>query len=581
MKQPSAGEEDDRLWSRLPQQVADHFNFSELNLLCFELNVNPQSLGQNMAIEAYALALISYMKQRGRLPELIAAFRRERPHVVWPDAPEEVDDAAPSKTIPDERPQPKPEPTSIEGWQKRAGIIAVIALLVGVTAVLILQNRRTQPTIEPMGVGFNIAVASFSTVQDSDTARDAAQQLSDWLYESVVSDVENASTSLAQFDYRGPDQIGIITGDDSIARYQYAKQVAYDHQATILIYGVVEEKLPHYQVALEFFVNDESFDYGSEIAGPDSLGTPITFTLPLDLPTAADVNEQINGRRDALQHVVRGLSHFQLEEFNLAVSEFQWVVDDDGWAKEDGKEVIHLLLGATHLRLYDPLTAPMPLQQAEAHFVQARELNPEYRRNYLGLGAVAFAKAQIIDPTIPGIVAVDPIRLKEAEGLFITSMQPSFGLVHPYVEFKANLGLGAVQLLGYEFDLDGYSDSDVERYFDAVLTDFEIAGEPDSLAWFAANAHAELGILASVKQDWEQMIAANRDAIDILDDLDRPPAVWIARYNARIGDAYTAQNNSSKAIEAYQEAIEVGGTKISDVEFKEWSERIEALTESP
>lgn len=570
------GKQDD--WRLLPKQIASFFTFAELDLLCFELDVNPQALGRNNTIEQQALELVRYMQRHNSLPRLLDTLRRHRPNVEWPNIPDSLESTGSTEDQIEDGDDSNSW-RGIFGSPYRAVFVSAAVVIV-LIALFGYQRFVDRAAVLPMGEGFNIAVAKFGAAQDTDSAKEAAEQLGDWLYEGIVNEVDDLPES-RKFAHRGPDEIGVVAGDDVNSRYRKGAEIAYAHQASILIYGTVHEALPNYQVLLEFFVNDEGFSYGSEIAGPDSLGTPITFTIPLDVPTLNHINGELNGRRDALQHVVLGLSAFQIEEFNLALAEFEWVANDSGWDETDGKEVIYLLLGATHLRLYDAISAPHHLEEAKSYFVKARELNPTYTRNYQGLGAVAFEEAQIIDPATARIIAVDPIRLTEAEGLFLTSLRPTSEHVHPYIVLKANLGLGAIHLLGYEFGLEGYAADQVDAYFQAVISDYEIAGEPDELAWFAANAYAQLGILAGLNQDWQGMIDANRKAIDILDNLNRPPKAWNARYYARIGQAHLALQERDKALDAYKRALSTGGNEISSAEFEEWEQKVIELTTSP
>ncbi len=410
--------------------------------------------------------------------------------------------------------------------------------------------------LSPMGDGFNVAVAQLMVADG--TTQEVAEALSDWLYSGLVEEVDRLPVS-QKVVTRGPDRIGIIQGDDPEARHRHAAEVATRLQTTILVYGVVSGTDLEHEVSLEFYVNDAGFDYGSEIAGPSRLGSPVTFTLPLDAVSLDRTNAQLDGRRQVLQHIVVGLGHLYVNRYEQAWAEFNWTLGIPEWPEAEGHEVVQLLLGATRLRAYDPLANPTELGRAQGHFAEARRINKKYARSYMGLGIIAYLQAQTIDPDSARIVAVDANRLIEAKGLFLTSVNEEDQELTTYARTKANLGLGAVNLLGYEFGLDGWSDVEAENALNQVVQDYLEADKPDELTWLAADAHAHLGILATVRHDWEVVLAENRLAIDTLQDLPHdPPKIWLARYWSRLGMAYAALERPSQARDAYCQAFELG-----------------------
>lgn len=68
--------------SYLYQKMVRHFDISELQNLCFELNVDYENLnGLNKSDKCREL--ITYLQRRGRLDDLIEICLRQRPNVVW------------------------------------------------------------------------------------------------------------------------------------------------------------------------------------------------------------------------------------------------------------------------------------------------------------------------------------------------------------------------------------------------------------------------------------------------------------------------------------------------------------------
>lgn len=74
----------DRLSQRrfLHMAIAEMFNESELNLLAYELDFNPENLTGGMH-EERALWLTLHMQRHGRLRELIKMLQKKRSHIDW------------------------------------------------------------------------------------------------------------------------------------------------------------------------------------------------------------------------------------------------------------------------------------------------------------------------------------------------------------------------------------------------------------------------------------------------------------------------------------------------------------------
>ncbi len=72
-------------WSmQLRENLGTYFNEDELFVLCHDLNVDCENFPDEGKARL-VIDLIGYMARNGRLPELIEACRRRRPHVDWDD----------------------------------------------------------------------------------------------------------------------------------------------------------------------------------------------------------------------------------------------------------------------------------------------------------------------------------------------------------------------------------------------------------------------------------------------------------------------------------------------------------------
>lgn len=68
----------------LRETIRDYFSLSDLKNLCFDLNIDFEELPPGNKSDSVR-GLLEHCEQHGRLDELIAALRHERPDLIWPD----------------------------------------------------------------------------------------------------------------------------------------------------------------------------------------------------------------------------------------------------------------------------------------------------------------------------------------------------------------------------------------------------------------------------------------------------------------------------------------------------------------
>jgi tetratricopeptide (TPR) repeat protein len=462
-----------------------------------------------------------------------------------------------------------------EPARKRLYLWAALALLAILVLSGVLWGWNQLNQLPPMDGGFNVAVAEFTMLGEDGqaTVTELSQDVSRLFFDALEIEVKGMR-SASRPRIRGPQDVGPVLGDDPIARNLNAAKVAAKHNASILVYGVVSDGNHGHEVSLEFYVPDEAFGYGSEAAGPNRLGQPFPFTPPLD----SDENDKLGARVEGLRSIVSGLLEFSEGRYEQAWADFKWAADISAWLPEEGKEVAWLLMGAAKLRAYDFATAPEQLPLAWAAFDEARDLNPDYARSYLGLGAAVLEEAKIVEGA--ELVGVDESKLIDAEGLYLTSRSASDQPALAYVPAKAAHGLGQVHLLGFEKGLSGWSGQEAWDAFQQVIDNYETADEPADLAWYAADAHAQMGLLAGHNGDWETMVDECRTAIRILSDLPgSSPQKWIARYWSWMAIAQRELGQMDDACHAYEQAIEIGTSTVSDAELQVWRDKLAGLGE--
>lgn len=436
-----------------------------------------------------------------------------------------------------------------------------------------LAPTPTPTPLPPMPSGFNVAVAEFAQLDATGhlTSSQVASDLSDWLFAAIKRETDQLPPSL-RVNTREPEEIGIVEGRDRNARAESAAEVAARHNVTILVYGVVTTGDDGNQVEPEFYVSQPGFGIGSEVAGPDRLGKVVTFTLPLEPVEQVGINKQLNARTQALQHLVKGLAHFYTGEYELAWAQFRSAAHVSSWRPEEGQEVVYLLMGAADLELYDQTREPDQLARAADSFAQAYQLNRDYARSYLGLGTVAFQQA--VSHSERGI---DAEKLLEAAGWYSDSLEASDQPASAHISVKAVYGLGQVYLAGYESRVPGWSREQAGTFFEQVIAAYDDKRTPD-LMWFAGHAHAYLGRLAGLEENWPEMSSKCHKAIDLLDAIPHNPAkASIARYWAWMAFAEEKRNRLDAARDAYRQAIQEGAGAVGREELDSWQAELDRL----
>lgn len=469
---------------------------------------------------------------------------------------------------------------------------AIVVLLLAIAGVIYYLNLP-----KPMGPGYNVAVAGFSTLSatgDSGSTdsgpSDISLEISDWFFSAVENEMAQLPSTV-RHEVRGPDEVGPIRGATPAARAEAAQKKADDFDAAVLIYGVVSEKDGQWYVQPEFYVNDQdTFFYAVSLIGPNQLGAPIPFTLPLEPGQQVEVNRALDARRQVLQHAVVGLGHFFADEYERAQLEFRTAANIPDWPDDAGKEIMYILIAAAALRQYDRIAAPEPLDDAERAFGRAYEINPAFARAHVGLGTVAVQRAAQLDDQatggdnpaanqLPAATADQPASLLvEAQAWFEASLVAADQQPSDYIAIKANYGLGQVNLLGGQYRVANYSLDQARKFYDAVLVNVANANF-DYLNRFAAQTHAALGLIAGLEGDYARAATEYRTANAIWAELPAGKSdLTLARNWAMIGAVEQEQQNYCAAEEAYTQAVmlgeEIEAAKEEVAKWQEFNDRI-------
>jgi S1-C subfamily serine protease len=113
------------LKTNLRKALANLFDLSELQLLCFDLGIDYDELtGENKSTKI--ISLLGYLERRGRLSVLVAYGQRERPQFNWP--------ALTSQTGPPRTDSHDEREAENRAWQTEFGIRALRSAVVWIMA---------------------------------------------------------------------------------------------------------------------------------------------------------------------------------------------------------------------------------------------------------------------------------------------------------------------------------------------------------------------------------------------------------------------------------------------------------------
>jgi tetratricopeptide (TPR) repeat protein len=376
-----------------------------------------------------------------------------------------------------------------------AGLIALIGLAASLLGIVpFVLGLFADPPV--MTGDYNIAVAQFGELDARGQAGESAdaRALAESLYRTLSTELSSFPRSGEGFDIeiRSPSDTGEIRGETPADRARAAAQLALQIKADLVVYGNLVPGQGSTTLRPEFYLSEKKLQNAEELVGQYRLGSDLTSLgdIATNLVARRELRERLLSRTRAMSRFVIGLGYYALRQFEQALGYFEDAAADEGWADEDGKEVLYLFLGNAAGNLRD-------LAAAKAHYDRALELNGEYARAQLGQAEVLFQRSHgscesdDIDVRNPA-VSVDPAGLNRAEETFRRVLSAADQPVLSDIKTKVAFGLGRVYLcLSQSLVADRWADA--EREFLAVVADFQRGNE--RVRDMAAEAHANLAIV--------------------------------------------------------------------------------------
>jgi tetratricopeptide (TPR) repeat protein len=410
----------------------------------------------------------------------------------------------------------------------RYWVVFVLSIIASVLGASIASTAPTLAEAKKMSGNYRIVVASFHEATGVDN-KDLGRQLAEEVRLRIQHDIDKLSPDLIIAVW-GPaelegNKLERIDGNTPDERAAQAQALADQIDANMVVYGDLNSDLGRIIFRPEFLIKVENFFEAQEIIGPHEFGAQIPLK-PSETGSEIQVTSQMFSRCNALTNIAIGLAHYFDQDYALAMQSFHQADVISGWADQQGKNILYLLMGNATLRTYTQLiekkqTAPPALlDEAEKYYDQSIRLNSNYARAYIGLGSVFYNKALLpfVQSKKPSDIDGDLLNTSRAdyEKAMMATDQPPLADISTKVHF----GFGQVYLMqAYSKDLATLVPAITE--FREVIKDYGDGTNP-RLQELAAEAHARLGLALDLFGQPTQAASEYQQASKlVINDLDR------------------------------------------------------------
>jgi tetratricopeptide (TPR) repeat protein len=319
--------------------------------------------------------------------------------------------------------------------------------------------------------------------------------------------------------------------------------------SSVAIYGKIEPGKYGPELSPQFWVNYRGFEEAVELNGAYALGDGVPVELPIEPQEYHNPRHPIYARMKALSLLTRGLALYADDEYEAALRYFEQAEQTPKWLKRDGKEIVYLLLGNTHVQLAFKTKSMESVTAAIAAYEQALEIEPDFARAQVGLGGAMYQMA-LGDLAAIRLSQINWELLDQAEQAFLrarTMSTPSSANIEAKIDFM----LGQIAFIRFYRDRGEWL-TKAQTHFTEVTSAFENGNT--QIERLAGHAYARLGLLARLEGDDEQAVTLFGKATSHVSPY------WRAYYHISIANLYTAGQSpeTELAREHYERAMGIG-----------------------
>ena len=411
------------------------------------------------------------------------------------------------------------------------------AVLVVIVAVVILAvNGAFAP--RKMSGTFNIAVAEFGEMGADGVIRSSAagKQMSGWTVTYLRDELKKQDSNLSVW----PDESNFFRRTRvplvQPATTEQIATVATEINADLFINGYIDTLSDPPQLVLNFWVAPQG-KYKSEdiqgeryedIWGNNQIGKPIRIVNLQD--PGISVQGELQRQSTVVAFIAMGLAQEQLGQSEDALAVFLRAEQ-----KVPGMALVKFFIGREYLFLSDlqPDRREELWQKAEEELTHAIDIDPNYGRAYIGLGALYMNRATVLlDPALPLRQPPDPGASQWVDlaiDTYLTASQLPNQKSADLVTDVARLGLGnAYRLKGTIFLLQKDTDSALQAFDKAIpllertRPTFESStAENESYRRYLAQTYEYLGMTYQWQgqtfetiQNYDSALSAYKKSID-------------------------------------------------------------------
>ena len=414
---------------------------------------------------------------------------------------------------------PGPPNTRFWRWAVPIGIIiAIVAGLAQITGISLrdvwaymtfnqneppvtvaIQGQPTTVLPQPMIGDFNIAVAQFGEVKDQGLdSSKLANEISNQLFNFIDSQFE--STDFGLDIEVAHNNIDIIVED------REAEVLADEIGADLVIYGSIFVEGEEARLSPRFYIaNREGARINTqELIGWHRLAVPIYFKVS-SLQSQDDANIELSTRAAILIKFTEGLVYFSSGDFNAALQVFQQVIyQGEQVVSFEGQEVLYLL-AAEASRLQKNF------DQAHEYLDTALAINSEYARAYVSRGNVFYDQAVE--------TSFDSSLLEKSHDQYQQALVAKDQPAGAFIRAKSNVALGNIAVIRAQQTGDFRLYIEVEQRYNEVVNQYERTGDVN-IKQLAAIAYFGLGAAYERQQEFDKAMEAYQNCIELTDNSD-------------------------------------------------------------
>ena len=418
----------------------------------------------------------------------------------------------------------------------------------------------TAPKVKPLGKGssFNLDVVILpfaSTQADNTTCKQFAQNLSVSMAEMADSRLKSPgrlpSSTLATTSgivIWKPEQVDFGTPTPAQAGENWMAKFATTHDVDVVMYGTVDCHDNTIAVAPQFYVAPGYFKHAPELIGSYDFGAfAHTINKTSDSIALDEFRQELLDRANAVVSLGRGFEYYARDDYKNylnAASVFEAVLSSDAMQDTRGQAMLHYMLGNAYMRASSSDcgdVVPEKLKQAEANYLMAVDIEPEFASAYVGLGSIMSQWALNSTPNTNDIQQF----LKRGEGYYSKALSARIQPVNANIALRVAHSRAQAKVIEHDLLNIGQDEllNTAEALLNTVIANYVSAGDnASSLRSTAAHAYSLLGNVYSSRQDTAGALDAYYKASAIATDakLRTDISLRIADMTTEAGDACEA-----------------------------------------